>query len=222
MILLNTKNILRSLYLIFSRKMKISIALAFLFVFTFWGCNREDNPISQPTEEEADNVMPIGEEVSGKLLAALKKELVQGIKNEGIVGATRLCNIRAMPLTHMLEVASEYPIHLRRTSFKYRNPKNAPDEFEELALRYFEKEVKGKKPLPKDYIQKIKTEDKVYYYYYKPLKVGALCLNCHGDPASMDPSLVNLLKEKYPEDKALNYSEGDLRGLVSIKIEYTE
>ena len=202
--------------------MRIDVALAFLFIFTLLGCTRGDNQVSQPTKEEADIVRPIGEEVSGKLLAALKKELVQGIQNEGLVGATRICNIRAMPLTQMLEVASEYPIHLRRTTFKYRNPDNAPDEFEELALKYYEKEAKGKEPLPKDYIQKIKTEDKVYYYYYKPLKVGALCLNCHGDPASMDPSLVNLLKERYPEDKAVNYSEGDFRGLVSIKVEYPE
>ena len=202
--------------------MRIDVALAFLFIFTLLGCTRGENQVSQPTKEEADIVRPIGEEVSGELLAALKKELVQGIQNEGLVGATRICNIRAMPLTQMLEVASEYPIHLRRTTFKYRNPDNAPDEFEELALKYYEKEAKGKEPLPKDYIQKIKTEDKVYYYYYKPLKVGALCLNCHGDPASIDPSLVNLLKENYPEDKAVNYSEGDFRGLVSIKVEYPE
>ncbi len=202
--------------------MRISAGLVFLVIVTLLGCIRGDNPVSQPTKEEADIIRPIGDEVSGKLLAALKKELVQGIQNEGLVGATRLCNIRAMPLTQMLEVASEYPIHLRRTSFKYRNPENAPDEFEELALKYFEKKAKSKESLPKDYIQKIKTEDKVYYYYYKPLKVGALCLNCHGDPESMDPSLVNMLIEKYPEDKAVNYSEGDFRGLVSIKVEYAE
>ncbi len=202
--------------------MKINVGISFLFFFTFFGCYYGDNSVTEPSEKEVRVVRPIGDEVSGKLLVALKKELVQGIQNEGLVGATRLCNIRAMPLTYLLEVASELPVKVKRTTFKYRNPKNAPDEFEELALHNLEKKARSKEGLPKDYIQKIKTEDETYFYYYKPLKIGALCLNCHGDPESMDPSLVSFLKEKYPEDKALGYSQGDFRGVVRVRVDITE
>lgn len=202
--------------------MRIPFITAFFITAIFFSCVYGDNPVTEPKEKEAGIVKPIGDEVSGKLMAALKKELVQGIQKEGLVGATRLCNIRAMPLTHMLEVASEYPVQVKRTTLKYRNPKNAPDEFEEMALGFLEKKAKSRDGLPKYYIQKIKTDDKSYFYYYKPLKTGALCLNCHGDPASMDPSLVKFLHEKYPEDRALNYSQGDFRGVVRVRVDIPE
>jgi hypothetical protein len=202
--------------------MRIPLVLGFFITLICFGCVYGDKPVTEPTEKEIRIVKPIGDEVSGKLLTALKKELAQGIQKEGLVGATRLCNIRAMPLTHMLEVASEYPVSIKRTTFKYRNPENSPDEYEEMALHYLEKKAKIREGLPKSYIQKIKTEDKTYFYYYKPLKVGDLCMNCHGDPASMDPSLVSFLKEKYPEDKAINYSQGDFRGVVRVRVDIPE
>jgi hypothetical protein len=43
----------------------------------------------------------------------------------------------------MLEVAFEYPVNIKRTTFKYRNSKNAPDEFEKQALHYLEKKQKA-------------------------------------------------------------------------------
>ena len=40
------------------------------------------------------------------------------------------------------------------------------------------------------------------------------CLACHGDPASMEPEVVAAIQAKYPEDKAVGYAAGSMRGVV--------
>ncbi len=57
-----------------------------------------------------------------------------------------------------------------------------------------------------------------FYRYYRPLKVGKVCLTCHGPVETLDPELRKTLKELYPEDRATGYRAGDLRGVVSVTL----
>jgi hypothetical protein len=52
--------------------------------------------------------------------------------------------------------------------------------------------------------------------YFKPIVVQELCLTCHGNKESFSPELKTALKEKYPDDKAVDYRPGDLRGMWSV------
>jgi hypothetical protein len=54
--------------------------------------------------------------------------------------------------------------------------------------------------------------------YLKPLRIVPPCLTCHGDRKAMDVELVELLEELYPEDRAVGYENGDLRGAVSVRL----
>jgi hypothetical protein len=74
--------------------------------------------------------------------------------------------------------------------------------------------IREGKELPQSLVLK---EDGVYYFY-KPLKIQAVCLNCHGDKNAMDKALVEKIKQLYPNDKATGYKGGDLRGVVRIKV----
>ena len=54
--------------------------------------------------------------------------------------------------------------------------------------------------------------------YYKPIKTGMpTCLKCHGSSAEIESKTLALINEKYPDDKAVGYSQGDLRGMWKIK-----
>ena len=158
-------------------------------------------------------IKDFGEDASKMLLKELKKELKTALKTKGSVGAIDVCSKKALEITQ--EVAEEIgDIEIKRTSFKYRNPKNKPDKYEAEALSFFEKTLRETGKIPPYYIQKINGE----YRYYKPLKVQGVCLTCHGDPKNMDPKVVQKLKELYPEDKAIGYKLGDFRGVIRVTI----
>ncbi len=104
---------------------------------------------------------------------------------------------------------NETGYQLRQVSSKYRNPKNKPDNFEEKALREFKKdknlsEYKG--------IDKI--EGKRVLRYLIPLYIEEACLKCH----SAKETVPEFIKEDYPEDKATDYTYGDLRGAISVAV----
>jgi len=49
---------------------------------------------------------------------------------------------------------------------------------------------------------------------YVPLLVEKGCLKCHGPVAKIDPKVRELIEKKYPEDRAVDFKEGDLRGAI--------
>ena len=196
-----------------------------IFLFLFFvieSCIQSDKEISEPTETEEIKVGETGNYLVSKLMVTLSSELSTAIQREGLVEATRFCNIQALPLTEMLTIASEYPVKVKRTSTKYRNPLNAPDKYEGVALNYYNMLAMDGKQLPPEFIQKITLEEETFFYFYRPLVMAGLCIQCHGNPAEMNPDLVSVLAEKYPDDKALYYKEGDFRGLIRVKVKITD
>ncbi len=98
---------------------------------------------------------------------------------------------------------------LRQISSKYRNPKNKPDEFEAKALGEFEKnsnltEYKGVD----------KLNDQKVLRYLIPLHIEEACLKCH----SAKETIPEIIQEDYPEDRATDYTFGDLRGAISVAV----
>ncbi len=98
---------------------------------------------------------------------------------------------------------------LRQVSSKYRNPDNKPDKFEEKALVEFEKDKN---------LSEYKGMDKVngqkVLRYLTPLYIEEACLKCH----SAKETIPEVIKEDYPEDRATDYTFGDLRGAISVVV----
>jgi hypothetical protein len=115
----------------------------------------------------------------------------------------------------MVESGLAEPLQLKRTSFRYRNPENAPDLGEEAALLFFERAIQNQGQAPASYVQRVSPEE---IRYYRPLFVGEVCLGCHGDPETMDPQVLRVLSERYPEDLATGYEAGAFRGLVRVSM----
>jgi hypothetical protein len=52
--------------------------------------------------------------------------------------------------------------------------------------------------------------------YYKPIVINnEACLKCHGG-LDVNSPLAKAIKTTYPEDKAIGYKMGDLRGMVVV------
>ncbi|MCK5034042.1 MAG: DUF3365 domain-containing protein [Calditrichia bacterium] len=189
-----------------------------LILLLILGCDTTELRISEPSAEETQRIKTIGDSLSQKLLFSLKSELSKAIQQKGVVNAIQVCNIKALPITDEIGKSSEYLVDIKRTTTKYRNPKNKPDEIEKLALEYFKNMHNNNEPFPDYYIQKVYENNKQFFNYYKPLKTGSLCLLCHGDLKTMDESLTNVLNRLYPNDLATGYKEGDFRALLRIKV----
>jgi hypothetical protein len=168
------------------------------------------------TNEE--RIKEIGDRASLELLRTLRGELEKALSERGPLGAVEVCSMSATRLTKEASVRIHPGISIKRTSFRYRNPNNAPTEDEAEALRYFERELQGKGSLPSHYIQRVVARGKVEYNYYKPIITEPICLTCHGDTRSMSPELLKKIKEAYPNDRATGYGAGDLRGAVRVGI----
>lgn len=191
-----------------------------LTVMSFlWGCKKEIPPVSQPAAAEAAVLQEIGAQAAAMLMDSLKKELKSAMMAGGPVKAIDVCSQKALALTHSITKVEDKTVQLKRTSLKTRNPANMPDTYEALALKYFAENTDTSGALPENYMQKIHEANADFYYYYQPLKVGEMCLKCHGPAEQLSAQVKQLLSERYPADKATGYTAGMLRGLIRVRVD---
>lgn len=164
-----------------------------------------------PRVEEA--VREAGAPAADALLSTLVTRLSGALQHGGAVSAIEFCSTSASELT--AGVVREQGLDIKRTSLRYRNAANAPDQAETEALRFFESALAESGDLPDDWVQKVGREE---YRYYRPLVVSYPCLGCHGDLAAIDPAVRVVLDDRYPNDLATGYALGDFRGVVRVSV----
>ena len=198
--------------------MKKFLILSAITLMLFIACTKKETAGIQPSMTESQRVSDIAKPLVQMLKDSLLAELTAAINSGGPASAVSICNTKALNITSAIKGDSDHQVELKRVSNKYRNPVNAPDARDKSVLTQYEADISNGIKYPDSYIIKEVNETGTNYYYYTPLKIMPLCMNCHGDPQKMDPNLVQKLKELYPNDKATGYKEGDFRGLVRVKI----
>ena len=58
----------------------------------------------------------------------------------------------------------------------------------------------------------------VEWRVYRPIASSKSCLACHGDPSKFSPGVKEALDRMYPEDKALDYSAQEWRGVIRVTL----
>lgn len=149
------------------------------------------------------------------LAGALQTELKSAMQTGGPVAAIAVCNSQAMPIT--AKVAADHGMILSRVSLKNRNPANAPNEWQTAVLEDFEQQkLAGKDVTDLVWSETASVEDGREFRFMKAIPTGAVCLNCHG--SNLAPGVGDVLVERYPEDRATGFAEGDIRGaFVAIR-----
>lgn len=185
--------------------------VALLLIVAAAACGTGDDESVSP-EIEAE-VLELGGSASTALIGTLVAQLSGAMQAGGPVNAVDFCSTSAAELT--AGVAMEQGLEIKRTSMRYRNPANAPDEAETEALRHYESALAETGVLPGPWVQKAGRDE---YRFYRPLLVAAPCLNCHGSADEIDPAVQAILSERYPDDLATGYAVGDFRGLVRVSV----
>lgn len=169
-------------------------------------------------DPEVAEVRGLGERAINRLAYTMVNEVAVAVSKKGAEQAVEVCHLKALPLTG--EIVSGMPriTAVKRTSLRLRNPANAPDAAEQLALRKVEKGIENG-VLPKVLIQEVDLPGgKFEWRVYRPVGVAPQCVTCHGSPESMSAELQARLKERYPEDQATGYAAGQWRGLIRVSV----
>jgi hypothetical protein len=151
-----------------------------------------------------------GLKVIQRTARALKKELKQAIERDGIENAVTFCSAKAMEITDSMSVA--YQVEIERLAKKYRNPLNETiNEDSTIFKTYIINWLMGVSLQPL-----VRWNEEGHPVYYHPIKVEALCLNCHGRKENIPEGVANRIAQLYPGDKAVDFKEGQLRGMWKV------
>jgi len=163
------------------------------------------------SDEARQEYLKKGKTIASATFAALSGNLQAALKRGDVEEAAPYCQTVAMPLVDSL--SEVYDARIRRTSLKVRNPQDEPSTEERRILQaYHRKAEAGEALSPR--VELLETGE---VGFFAPIHIMPLCLKCHGkvgeDMAEKDYTLI---KELYPDDEAIGYAEGDLRGMWSI------
>ena len=167
-------------------------------------------PAPDLTDAQRAAAVERGEAAAGQLAGSLGSTLQREIQSGGVVSAVEFCNLEALPIT--ARVTEELGVEVARTADRVRNPANAPDAVDERALDAFAGTSAGEVP------HHLEPMGDSAVRYYKPLYAAGLCVQCHGPVETLDPALLEVLREEYPRDEATGYEEGDFRGVIRVTL----
>lgn len=183
------------------------------------GCSTSDKPESMTQKAPADTTQGEMQQAAELLVSGfkvnLKAELMSAVKEGGVASAISACEIKAPQVAGSF---SEEQWSIKRVTEKPRNIANKANVHEQEILGLFA-----------DTLRKLEffdewadPEHETGYTYYQPINMGPFCLKCHGQIEAIDEKVTLALQDKYPEDKAINYMAGDLRGMFVVHIESRE
>lgn len=143
----------------------------------------------------------------------LKSELVGAIKAGGPESAIPVCNTAAPAITQ--EKAAEKGWSVGRTALRLRNKANAPDAWERAVLMQFQQKIeKGADAAKLEHYETTTQKGKRVFRYMKAIPTQKPCLTCHGP--KVGDALRKKITEVYPQDQAVGFALGELRGAFTI------
>lgn len=146
--------------------------------------------------------------------AALRAELVKGLKEGGPAGAMAVCRDKAPEIAARLGAETGWKV--ARTGPRVRNAANAPDAWEARGLAEFAaRHAAGESLIRMEKGEVVTLPDgRRAYRYLKAIPMGEACVKCHG--TAVDTLLLATIHALYPDDKAVGFVPGELRGAFTI------
>ena len=147
------------------------------------------------------------------ILMATRRVYHQQFIDSGLPVTER--TIGFLPAHAMGRISADYKewndngYRFNNVSDRPRNPANRADPFEVAAMDFYRAN-----PTAKERMQPIAEDNgKRWFHYTSPIWVEGYCLRCHGAEAEAPESI----RKTYP-GVSYGYKEGDLRGVMSIKL----
>lgn len=174
----------------------------------------EQKPVKPLSSEDSAKYLELGDDLVGETKRKISTTLLEAMEKGGVKYAAQFCNLVAYPIVDSM--SKVHNAKIRRVSDKPRNPKDAMDEEEKKVFALFVEKFKQKDAEVKPVLMQYSDGS---VGYYTPIKISMpVCLKCHGEVGKdVREEDYAEIKKLYPDDKAVGYKEGDLRGMFSIR-----
>jgi hypothetical protein len=182
------------------------LTITILFVAAVVGCSSEkpalsavwtvvpETALTQSQNRQKAIALAAREALFERLMARLT-EVVQA---RGPAAAIEICQSEAPILAET--VGREKGVRIGRTSDKLRNTKNQPPDWAVAPL--------ANRPTEPVFL----VGPDGQFGAILPIRLKAQCLTCHGPMETIPAPVREALANRYPQDRAVGYAEGDLRG----------
>jgi len=169
---------------------------------------------------ERPGLRETGERVAAALFGNLGGTLQKQIAENGVEAAISFCKAAALPLTDGTGKSFAGVQSVRRIGVRTRNPANRPDAADRAVIEEFLREWSHGAAMPAGQLREVKTDSgKTEWRYYRPIPMAVTCLACHGNTDQIAPSVLAAIQKLYPDDQAIDFQDGDLRGAVVVTFE---
>jgi len=151
------------------------------------------------------------------MLKELGQKLQLAMADGGAVNAIGVCNTQAPEIAG--RVSAQNQVKLSRVGTRARNPvMGVPNDWQAKALAQFDAGLaRGDKPADMEFSEiVVKPDGSKEFHFAKPIVMQPMCVTCHGSSDQINPEVKAKLSEMYPNDKAVNYQPGQLRGAVVL------
>lgn len=167
------------------------------------------NPSGDPKETAKQAV--------GDLMKTMMGVLMQTMSAEGPAEAIGVCADTAYIIK--ADIEERYGVKIKRTTLKPRNPNNAPNAYEKEVLEMYAEEIEaGTMEKDEIFYERVMEDGELTFKYFRPMSMMGACLTCHGDAEAVPEDVAAKIAERYPEDQAMGYHEGEFRGAIVITV----
>ena len=154
--------------------------------------------------------------VTQAMLKELGQKLQSSMAEGGPINAIGVCHLQAPDIANRASTNSQAKIS--RVGTRARNPvMGVPNDWQAKALAQFDAALaRGEKPADIEFSETVNTASGKEFHFAKPIVLQPMCVSCHGSPEQISPEVKAKLNELYPNDKAVGYQPGQLRGAVVL------
>lgn len=175
---------------------------------------------SVPARAADDDLHSFTEEsrkLAGQMLNQVRGELLREIERSGPIRAINVCKYSAPEIASSLSRQSG--ARVSRVALRPRNPAlGEADAWEQKVLLDFEKRfAKGEKADALEFSELVVEPAGKSWRYIKAIPMAQACMGCHGPLSQISEGVRAQLASEYPNDRAVDYQLGQVRGAVSIK-----
>ena len=154
--------------------------------------------------------------VTQAMLKELGQKLQSSMAEGGPINAIGVCHLQAPDIANRASTNNQAKIS--RVGTRARNPvMGVPNDWQAKALAQFDAALaRGEKPADIEFSETVNTASGNEFHFAKPIVLQPMCVSCHGSPDQISPEVKAKLNELYPNDKAVGYQPGQLRGAVVL------
>jgi hypothetical protein len=131
----------------------------------------------------------------------------------GVKQAIGVCRHLAPEIEEQIEKETGWQI--RRIGLRVRNPDNKPDTLERSMMMSFElRAMAGQSPEMLRSARLLDRDGTQTVHFMQAIPTFDTCPACHGKQIA--PEVTTAINELYPQDQAIGYEVGDIRGAFSL------